>query len=317
MTITQNPSAPLVAVVGATGTQGGAVVSGLEESSKAYRIRAFTRDGTKPAAQDLAKRGVEIVTVSLILENKEAVYKAFAGADFAFLVTNYWEHGDKEREMNEGKLLVDASKAGGASRIIWSGLPSYSKLSGGKLMNTHHFEGKALVTEYARQSGVPFVDLQAGFFGSNLLGNMPFFYSKQEDGSFALAWPTQPTLRVPFIDIPHDYGLWARYLLELPDSEFPNGASVVTHGEVLTVSEMADQLSTVTGNKIVFNSISIEQFIESVVAAGFPSEAMVDVWKALGEFGWPITTSCNVLPRPTRTWKEFVEISDWSKVLGD
>jgi dihydrodipicolinate reductase len=89
MTISQDPSAPLVAVVGATGNQGGSVVNGLEESDKPYRVRAFTRDATKPAAQDLVKRGVEIAVVSLVVENKEEVYKAFAGADVAFVRTDF------------------------------------------------------------------------------------------------------------------------------------------------------------------------------------------------------------------------------------
>jgi hypothetical protein len=85
MTISQDSFAPLVAVVGATGNQGGSVVTGLEESDKPYRVRAFTRDASKPAAQALAKRGVEVVVVSLVLENKEEVYKAFSGADSAFV----------------------------------------------------------------------------------------------------------------------------------------------------------------------------------------------------------------------------------------
>jgi uncharacterized protein YbjT (DUF2867 family) len=84
MTITQAPSAPLVAVVGATGRQGGSVVRALAESDKPYRIRGFTRDATKPAAKELVKLGVEIVVISLVVENKENVYKAFAGADAAF-----------------------------------------------------------------------------------------------------------------------------------------------------------------------------------------------------------------------------------------
>jgi uncharacterized protein YbjT (DUF2867 family) len=85
MTITQAQSAPLVAVVGATGAQGGSVIKALVESDKPYRVRGFTRDATKPAAEALKKRGVDVVAVNLVLENKEEVYKAFVGADYAFV----------------------------------------------------------------------------------------------------------------------------------------------------------------------------------------------------------------------------------------
>jgi uncharacterized protein YbjT (DUF2867 family) len=85
MTISKDPSATLVAVVGATGTQGGSVINALVESDKPYRVRGFTRDAAKPAAQELVKLGVEVVVVSLVVENKEEVYKAFVGADVAFV----------------------------------------------------------------------------------------------------------------------------------------------------------------------------------------------------------------------------------------
>jgi uncharacterized protein YbjT (DUF2867 family) len=85
MTITQAASAPLIAVVGATGAQGGSVIKALSESDKPYRIRGFTRDATKAAAEALKKQGVEMVTVNLVVENKEEVYKAFTGADYAFV----------------------------------------------------------------------------------------------------------------------------------------------------------------------------------------------------------------------------------------
>jgi len=85
MTITQLTSAPLVAVVGATGNQGGSVIKALAESDKPYRVRAFTRDATKLAALELIKLGVDVVAVSLVVENKEEVYKVFVGADVAFV----------------------------------------------------------------------------------------------------------------------------------------------------------------------------------------------------------------------------------------
>ncbi|KAJ7100525.1 hypothetical protein C8R44DRAFT_988537 [Mycena epipterygia] len=181
--VTQLTSAPLVAVVGATGNQGGSVIKALAESDKPYRVWAFTRDPTKPASLELVKLGVEIVVVSLVVENKAAVYKAFLGADVAFLVTNFWEHFNMEKEIEEGKLLIDAVKAGGVSRIVWPGLQSISVDSAGKYTHVWLYDNKALVTAYARQSGVPFVDLQTGFYGTNFLEPL-FAPVKQQDGSY-------------------------------------------------------------------------------------------------------------------------------------
>lgn len=85
MTISREQSAPLVVVVGATGIQGGSVIQALSESDKPYRIRGFTRDVSKQAAQDLSKKGVEMVAVNLVVQNRDAVFKAFEGATVAFV----------------------------------------------------------------------------------------------------------------------------------------------------------------------------------------------------------------------------------------
>ncbi|KAJ7785222.1 NAD(P)-binding protein [Mycena maculata] len=316
MTITQETSAPLVAVVGATGNQGGSVIKALAESDKPYRIRAFTRDAAKPAAQALAKLGVDIVVVSFVVENKDEVYKAFVGADFAFLVTNFWEHLNVEKETEEGKLLVDAAKAGGVSRIVWSGLPSIIKTSAGKYTHVYHFEGKAVVTEYGRQSGVPFVDVQAGWYGTNFL-NTPGMIMKHEDGSFVILWPIQPTTLVPFIDAVRDYGLFVRYALELP--VFPDGSELVAHGENISITDLASQLSQGTGKNIVFKQITVDRYKQGLEAAGVPPHIildMVDSYQAWDEYGWKATTSHEGLARRPRTWAEFIKVTDWSQVLA-
>ncbi|KAJ7473332.1 NAD(P)-binding protein [Mycena latifolia] len=318
MTITQSPTAPLVAVVGATGIQGGSVVKALAESDKPYRVRAFTRDATKPAAQALVKLGVEVVVVSLVVKNKADVFKAFEGADFAFLVTNFWEHLDMEREIAEGKLLVDAAKAGDVSRLIWSGLPSITNLSGGKYPHVYHFDGKAAVTAYARQSGVPFVDLQAGFYGTNLSTN-PIMMMKQDDGSFAVPWPVQATTMVPFIDAAEDYGLFVRAVLELP--VFPVGPEILAYGENIAVQDMVLQLSQATGKKVIFKQITVEEFKTNVQAVGVPPHIvldMVDSFQFYEEFGceWPVTPPPEGMARTPRTWSEFAKVADWSKALA-
>ncbi|KAJ7662929.1 NAD(P)-binding protein [Mycena rosella] len=319
MTITQNLSAPLVAVVGATGTQGGSVIRALEESDKPYRIRGFTRDATKPAAQQLVAKGVEIVAIQLVVANKEAVFKAFAGANMAFLVTNFWEHITLEKEVSEAKMLIDAVKAAAVERVVWSGLTSASKASAGKYTHVIHFDGKAEIAEYGRQSGVPFVDVQAGFYASNFLDS-PMMLAKQDDGSFTIELPTKPTTVVPIIDTAQDYGLYVRQVLELP--VFPDGSEVLTAGENISVEDIALQFSQATGKKIVFKQITPAEFGNVVAKLGLPAYIVQDMQECFGAFdefgyyGGKATTSHDGLARKPRTWAEFIATADWSKALA-
>ena len=57
-------------VFGSTGGQGGSVVKTLLKDPKMmeeWKIRAITRDVSKPAAKALEEKGVEVVSVSLSL----------------------------------------------------------------------------------------------------------------------------------------------------------------------------------------------------------------------------------------------------------
>ncbi|KAJ6571896.1 NAD(P)-binding protein [Mycena capillaripes] len=321
MTITQDPSAPLVAVVGATGIQGGSVIKALEESNKPYRIRGFTRDATKPVSRELVAKGIEIVTVSIGLDNVKDVFKAFTGANMAFLVTNFWEHLDADRETAEGKLMIDAAKAAGVDRIVWSGLPSFTKHSGGKYNTVVHFDSKVAVTEYGRQSGVPFVDVQAGFYASNLLMPAPLGMVKpvkRTDGSFAIGVPVKPSTVYPIIDAARDYGLYVRRALESPI--FPDGSEVRT-GEYITMDDLALQLSQATGKRIVMEQMDFKSFEKQFTDIDTPPRVvriMSDGYKALEEFGYyggKAISSAEGLARPPLPFIEFAKTADWSKVL--
>ena len=84
MTITTKSSAPLFAVVGSTGVQGGSVIKAIKESSKAYRVRGITRDPSKPAGQKLAAEGCQVVAADM--KNQSDLVNAFQGADIVFAV---------------------------------------------------------------------------------------------------------------------------------------------------------------------------------------------------------------------------------------
>jgi uncharacterized protein YbjT (DUF2867 family) len=74
-----------IAVIGATGQQGGAVVRALQASGR-FRVRALTRNPGKH--RELADEVVEAD-----LDRPETLHAAFEGAHGVFLVTNFWEEG--------------------------------------------------------------------------------------------------------------------------------------------------------------------------------------------------------------------------------
>ncbi|KAJ7154863.1 NAD(P)-binding protein [Mycena crocata] len=320
--VTQTPSAPLVAVVGATGNQGGSVVKALAESALPYRVRAFTRDAAKPAARKLAGLGVEVVGVEIVVGNKDAVYKAFDGVDVAFLVTNLRDHGSGERETAEGILMIDAAKAGGATRIVWSGLPSISALSNGKQTHVYHYDSKARVTTHGRACGVPFVDVQAGFYTTNFGLMSGAWMQKQptsdgEGETYAISFPVQGSMLFPIIDTPGDYGLFVRKAIEA--EVFPDGGEVVAHGERISGEEMARQVAEATGKNVKFAQISVEQFATNHAKAGVPPKSVVmmtDLFSFYAEHGWTVNNGTDGLGRRPRTWKEFAQTADWSRVLA-
>src|ERR1700712_4786488 len=79
---------PLVAVVGATGQQGGSVVRHLL-TSRLYRVRAITRNPSSPAALALAQQGVDVVRANLDVTAE--LTAAFTGAHAVFALTNHWD----------------------------------------------------------------------------------------------------------------------------------------------------------------------------------------------------------------------------------
>jgi uncharacterized protein YbjT (DUF2867 family) len=76
-------------IFGATGNQGGSVLNHVldhPELSKKYKVRAITRDPTKPKGQALADRGCEVVTADM--NDTESLKKAIEGSSVVFGVTN-------------------------------------------------------------------------------------------------------------------------------------------------------------------------------------------------------------------------------------
>jgi uncharacterized protein YbjT (DUF2867 family) len=174
----------LIAVVGATGQQGGAVARALQ-ANRQFRVRALTRDPAKhPRLAD------EVVLADL--NRPETLKAAFAGAHGAFLVTNFWEAGTDEGK--QALAAVHAAKDAGVRHFIWSTLPNVETISHGKL-HVPHFTDKAKVDRIVSEAGFAHhTFVIAPFFYQNLLGAMT--PQKQADGTTGWVLPLDPEKRV-------------------------------------------------------------------------------------------------------------------------
>jgi len=174
----------LIAVVGATGQQGGAVVRALQASGQ-FRVRALTRNPAKHP-----KLGDEVVLADF--NRRETLKAAFAGAHGVFVVTNAWEAG--EGESKQATAAIKAAKAAGVRHLIWSTLPNVEKISGGKIA-VPHFTEKAEVDRVVTEAGFAHhTFVIAPFYYQNLLGAMA--PQKHADGTAGWALPLDPERRV-------------------------------------------------------------------------------------------------------------------------
>lgn len=113
-----------------------------------YHIRAITRDPAKPAAQELAARGVKVQREDLEA-GRDVLTSAFAGAHIIYALTDFWQKQSAAAEIEQGKSIADAAAATTTlQHFVWSALPDPVASSGGQFLNVHHWKGKSLITEY-------------------------------------------------------------------------------------------------------------------------------------------------------------------------
>jgi uncharacterized protein YbjT (DUF2867 family) len=246
----------LIAVIGATGQQGGAVVRALQASGQ-FKVRALTRNRGKH--RDLAEEVVEAD-----LDRPETLKVAFEGAHGVFLVTNFWEQGTDE--LKQATAAVRAAKDAGVEHFVWSTLPNVEAISGGKL-HVPHFTGKAKIDRIVKEAGISYhTFVIAPFFYQNLLGaSAP---QKQQDGTVGWALPIDPTVRCIHMGDITQLGNIVAGAFAHPD-EAGNGQYLPLVGDFMSFNEIIHTLNR-QGHKFSFKQVP-----KDVFAALFPGAAEV------------------------------------------
>jgi len=256
-------NAKTIAVVGATGAQGGGLVRAiLRDSGGEFRVRAITRHLNSDKARELGQLGAEVVVADV--DDEDSLREAFEGAYGAYCVTFYWAHFSVEREMAEAAAMARAASAAGVSHVIWSTLEDTRKwvpLDDDRMPTLYgkykvpHFDGKGESDRVFVESGVPYTLLLTSFYWDNFIsfGMGP---QKGVDGRLAITLPMDDK-KLPGIAA-EDIGACA-YGIFRRGGEYA-GKTVGIAGERLTGAQMAASFSRALGTDVVYNAVPPEVY---------------------------------------------------------
>lgn len=257
------PDKKIIAVLGATGAQGGGLVRAiLDDPNGGFTARALTRNINSPKAQELARCGAEVVAVDI--DDPASLKRAFAGAYGAYCVTFFWDHFSVEKEMAEVKAMAEAARAEGLKHVIWSTLEDTRKwvpLDDNRMPTLQgkykvpHFDGKGESNRFFTDAGVPTTFLLTSFYWDNFIyfGMGP---ATGPDGKLAITLPMGDK-KLPGIAA-EDIGRCAYGIFKQGEKFI--GHTVAISGENLTGAQMAAALSEVLGKQIQYNSVPPEVF---------------------------------------------------------
>jgi uncharacterized protein YbjT (DUF2867 family) len=137
--------ARIIAVVGATGLQGGAVTRRLLRDR--WRVRALTRNPDGKKARAIAQLGAEVIKADM--SDPVSLERAFDGVRGVFSVQNHHISG-YQGEAQQGKQVAEVAKRVGVSQLVYSGAGPRVKGSG-----VGSWETKLEVAAYIKTLDLP------------------------------------------------------------------------------------------------------------------------------------------------------------------
>lgn len=277
--------AKLLAVLGATGQQGSSVVDFVvndKELSQTYAVRAVTRDACSDKAKQLSKK-VEVAQADVA--DRSSLERALTGVHTLYAMTTPAFGVDALNvEYNIIKQIADVAVAKGVAYIIFSTLPSVSKISAGKYKGVTPFDAKALGEDYIRTLPIKSSFYCPGSFMENFasqtfLAPQP---STDGDGTWIMKRNMNPQAQMPLIDSVGDGGKFVGAILADPDKYI--GKTICAATKLYSLTEQADALAKSSGKNIVYRQVSDDELAQSLPAPAV--SIFVDYLNYINEFGY-------------------------------
>ena len=230
-----------VLVMGATGSQGGAVVRNL--LPKGHRIRTLTRNPDSPKAKQLAEQGVEVLKGDF--NDSDSMVQAATGMDTVFAMTTPYEAG-VEAEAKQGIALADAVKQAGVGHLVFNSVASADRST-----NIPHFDSKYKVEQHMASLKIPYTIVAPVFFMDNWF--TPWFLPSIQEGTLKFAMPLDRPLQQVSVD---NIGAFAAAMIERRDSVFGKRFDIA--GDELTGKETVAVISKASGRDIGYEDFDPE-----------------------------------------------------------
>ncbi|EJD47470.1 NAD(P)-binding protein [Auricularia subglabra TFB-10046 SS5] len=304
----------LITVFGATGSSGGSVAKYLLEDD-IFAVRAITRNADSPAAQALKAKGVEVVVADL---DKPGTLPAAVKGSYGIVgVTDYWallpKTGDiykaQQAEYDQGKALVDASKAAGVKHFVFFSLPNG---------DVPHCISKHEVNEYLKASGVPRTTFYNPFYYENLVNPNMAMVTKADDGTLVLDLPIPEDTYIPSYSN-DQAGAWVLTAFKNPSEWI--GKDIIAVGEHNTPKTFSAVLSKALGKEVKPKPITREEFFQ---LAHVPNSFVVELFLNMKFFyerqppnsGFDEAASRKIFPGQ-HTFEDFVKNNDKFKKFAE
>jgi uncharacterized protein YbjT (DUF2867 family) len=239
-----NPERAIV-VTGATGKQGGAVARELVR--RGFRVRAITRDPSKPAAMALGELGVDVLRGDL--DNPESLRFPLESAYGVYSVQNFWETG-YDREVAQGIALAELAKEVGVEHFVYSSVASAQRETG-----LSHFESKWKIEERIRELDLPYTIFRPVYFMDNW--ENPALRDMILGGTVALPLdPDRELQQVSVLDVGAFVGM------AFADREDWLGRELDIAGDEPSMTKMVETFGKVIGRPVSYVQLPWEKYRE-------------------------------------------------------
>jgi uncharacterized protein YbjT (DUF2867 family) len=270
-----------VAVVGATGTQGGATVHAL--IANGHHVRALTRDINSSAAKKLHALGATVVAADLT--DAASLQIALNGVDTVFGMTTPF-NTSIENEIVQGKTLIDAAKAAGVNHFVFTSAAQANQHTG-----IPHFESKLQIEEYLKASSMTWTIIGPAAFMDDF--NESWYKQSLDHGKLSIVMPADMPLQ--FI-CSQDIGAFAALVISYPDRF--SGKRIDIAGDEIAPSALAAEFTDATGKPITVESIPL------TVAEGY-SHDLAAMFRYFQETGLHINIRALKKAYPEVKWHTF------------